>query len=554
MARFRPNPAGVGGVGPARKLFAMQHPSRAQGLPADVVQAEALAARSPAERLREYLRVARRRWLVLVLVTAGVALVALMASLAGTEKYDATSVLLLKEADPVDAILGNDSDVSDPERESNTQIGLIKLDTVAEGVKDELQLATLTEELLDQVSTEFQGNSDLVSVKVRDENPRLAAAIANAFATEYVAFRRETARASLEEAAKLANERLESLSPEELESTSGRQLEARLRELEIASSLQTGGVEVVRRASVPTDPAVPRPLLSAFIGLLVGFALAVMIVVLLEFADRRLKDEDEAQEILELPLLARLPRPPRGTKDGARRDRLREEAYASLAANLLFLDRTSQGSALMITSPGASDGKTTVTLGLARALATLSKRVIAVEADLRHPRFAPRLNLGREPGFAGVAGDAIALDDAMVEIDAETMRMRDGQAGGPSFTVLQAGPPMAAPQMVLSRPTIAEIIAGCRARADFVLVDAPPIGVVHDAITLATHVDAVMLVARLNWTTKDVARESLRVLQQLDLQVLGLALTGTERSENYYHREAAAQRRGAPAVRAGINS
>jgi Mrp family chromosome partitioning ATPase len=63
-----------------------------------------------------------------------------------------------------------------------------------------------------------------------------------------------------------------------------------------------------------------------------------------------------------------------------------------------------------------------------------------------------------------------------------------------------------------------------------------------------------MLVARLNWTTKDTARESLRILRQLDLDVLGLVLVGAERSENYYHREAAAQRRPAPAVRAGINS
>ncbi len=517
------------------------------------MQEENLVARSPAERLREYLRVARRRWLVLALATGAVAVIALLLSLAGTKKYDATAVLLLREADPVDMILGNSSEVSDPERESNTQIGLIKLDPVAEGVKEELGLDTPTDELLDQVSTEFQGNSDLVSVTVRDESPRLATAIANAFATEYVTFRRDTARASLEEAAKLANERLESLSPEEVESTEGRELEARLRELEIASSLQTGGVEVVRRASVPVDPAVPRPLLSAFIGLLVGFALAVMIVVLLEFADRRIKDEDEAQEILELPLLARVPRSGRGGDNGAR-DRLRDEAYASLAANLLFVDRKERGTVLLVTSPGPSDGKTTVTLGLARALATLSKRVIAIEADLRHPRFAERLNLGREAGFAGVAGGAIGLDSALVEIDAATMHMDDGSTAGPSFSVLQAGPPLTAPQMVLSRPTTGEIFAACRERADFVLVDAPPIGVVHDAITLANFVDAVMLVSRLGWTTKDVARESLRVLGQLDLRVLGLVLTATERSESYYHREAAAQRRPTPTARAGINA
>jgi Mrp family chromosome partitioning ATPase len=106
--------------------------------------------------------------------------------------------------------------------------------------------------------------------------------------------------------------------------------------------------------------------------------------------------------------------------------------------------------------------------------------------------------------------------------------------------------------MVLSQPTTGEILAECRARADFVLVDVPPIGVVHDAITLANFVDGVMLVSRLNWTTKDVARESLRILRQLNLDVLGLVLTGTDRSENYYHREAAAQRR-QTRVRTGIN-
>jgi Mrp family chromosome partitioning ATPase len=515
---------------------------------------EAIAGRSPAERLREYLRVARRRWPILVAVTAIVALVALGISLSGAKKYDATAVLLLREVEPVNTILGNTSSVSDPERESNTQIGLIKLDSIAEKVKEQLHLKSSASELLEQVSTEFQGNSDLVSVIVRDENPRLAAAIANGFATQYVAFRQETARASLDEAAELARNRLESLSPEEREAT-GPQLESRLRELEIASSLQTGGVEVVRSASVPTSPAVPRPLLSTFIGLLVGFVLAILIVILLEFADRRLKDEDEAQALFELPLLARIPRPARGGRvDGVRADRLRDEAFASLAANLLFLERGGHGSALLVTSPGAADGKTTVTLGLARALATLNKRVIAVEADLRQPRFSERLRLDHEPGFAGVAAGAVSLDGALVEIDTSVMAPRSPSSGAPSFAVLQAGPPLSSPQMVLSRPTTGEILAECRAQADFVLVDAPPIGVVHDAVTLAGFVDAVMLVGRLGWTTKDVARESLRILRQLDLEVLGFALTGTERSENYYHREAAAQRRPAPAARAGINS
>jgi tyrosine-protein kinase len=514
-------------------------------------QSDAWIASSPAERLREYLRIARRRWTVLAAVTAVVMGVALLMSLTGTEKYDATAVLLLRDAEPIDSILGRDTSASDPERETNTQIGLIKLEAVAEGVKEDLHLSTPTGDLLDQVTTEVEGNSDLVSVVVRDEDPRRAAEIATAFATEYVSFRQESARASLEEAATLARNRLDSLGPTDRISTEGRQLEARLRELEIASSLQTGGAEVVRRASVPSSPAAPRPKLAALVGLMTGLGLAVLIVILLEFADRRLKDEDEAQATMELPLLAQIPRPGRGKQDIARGDRSQDEAFASLAANLLFASGDSRISTLMVTSPSAGDGKTTMTLGVARALATLGKRVIAIEADLRHPRFAERLALRSSAGFASVAAGMMDLDRAMVEIDAETMRTTS--RAGVSFAVLPAGPPLSTPQTVLSGP-MGEIVADCRSRADFVLIDTPPIGVVHDAITLANLVDAAMLVLRLNWTTKDTARKSLRILRQLDLRVLGFALTGAPRLESYYHRDAAPVGDGRAGAPAGVRS
>jgi non-specific protein-tyrosine kinase len=534
----------------------MERPSRTRPPNSvDFDKGDATVVSSPAERLREYLRVARRHWVVLVAVTGIVAAVALVISLTGTKQYDATAVLLLREVEPVNSILGSGESVSDPERTSNTQIGLIKLDSIAEGVKKELHLEESPTELLEQVSTEFQGNSDLVSVTVRDESPRLAATIANSVATQYVSFRQETARASLDEAAALARNRLESLSPEDLASTEGRQLESRLRELEIAASLQTGGVEVVRHASVPTSPAVPRPLLSTFVGLLVGFVLAVLTIVVLEFSSRRIADEDEAQELFELPLLARIPRPARsGRMAPPSGDRLYEEALSSLAANILFLKREEQGMVLMVTSPGAADGKTSVTVGLARALATLSKRVIAIEADLRHPRFSERLSLNPQPGFSEVVAGAVDLDNALFAVDAQTGRASEPGGVGPWFSVLQAGPPLAAPQMVLSQPKTAEILADCRARADFVLVDTPPIGVVHDAVTLANYVDAVMLVARLDWTTKDQARGALRILRQLDLDVLGLAITATGRTENYYHREAATQRRPTSPQGARINT
>ncbi len=270
------------------------------------------SARSPAELLRDYLKVARRRWVVLVSITLLVAGIAVVVSLSGTKQYDATAKLLLHNDQSLNALLNLTSpSANDPERETNTELGLIKLETVAERVRNDLHLKTPVKDLLDKVEAEIDGNSNLVSLTVRDPDPRRAAALANSFANEYVEFRKESARANFEEAAK----RLASLSPDG-RSADNSQLETRLRELQIASSLQTGGAEVVRLASPPTSAAVPRPLLSGVVGLFVGFLLAVVVVMLLEFADRRIRDEDEAQALFGLPLLAQIPRPHRSLRSG----------------------------------------------------------------------------------------------------------------------------------------------------------------------------------------------------------------------------------------------
>jgi capsular exopolysaccharide synthesis family protein len=494
---------------------------------------------SPGERLRNLLAALRRHWRLILGVALVTTAAALAVSLTSTEKYDATAKLLLRSSEPIDALLARPSGASleDPERETNTKVALIKLETVADRVSRRLRLGRSASVLLDQVNTEVEGTSDIVAVRVRDPNPRLAAAIANGFAEEYVAFRRESARGSLEEAADLARSRLAQLSVDERISAEGRQLEARLRELEIASSLQTGGAEIVRRAAVPTDPAVPRPILTAVLGLMLGLVLGVALAVLRELLDRRIKDEEDAQAVFGLPILATIPKPNRASDTAILRgEHDLDEAYGTLAANVLFSARDGERRVLMISSPRSGDGKTSATFGLARALTRLGQRVIAVEADLHHPRFVQICDIEQRGGLSALLAGVGELDDETVAVDVEgrAREDQDGQTARYEFLVLPAGPVPPNAGTMLSRPVMAKILEECRERADVVLIDTAPVGLVHDPLTLVNHADDVILVSRLGYTTKDAARQTLRTLTQVTASVLGVVLTGGERIAGYY--------------------
>jgi succinoglycan biosynthesis transport protein ExoP len=502
----------------------------------NAVPAEPVA---PTRQLADYLQVLRRRWKLVAAITLLVLGAALAVSLTSTKKYDATAKLLLQTNDRIQTLLNPNASNPpsfDPERDLNTNVELIKLETVADRVRQQLRLNRSTSELLSQVKTETEGTSDVVSITVRDSNPTLAARIANAFAEQYVAFRRRSARTAFSDAAQLARSQLNALPPAARDSEQGRQLQARLRELEISAALQTGGVEIVRRASRPDSPSRPRPLLSAALGLALGLLLGIAAAFVFEFLDRRLKDEEAVEAVFQLPVLATIPRFARRAAE--RDDRAQREAYGMLAANLRFSGLRGDSGTVMITSPTPAEGKTSVTLGLARALATIGQRVIAIEADLRRPAFSRYVHSPDAGGLTAVLEGQSKLSDDLIWLDANTVEpvTLDGVKDGVSFAVLPAGPRPANPQRALARPAMAATLMEARSLADVVLVDTAPLGTVNDAITFVHLMDVAVVVARLNHTTRDAARRLLRTVGNLDVRVAGLVVTDVpDTGQAYYY-------------------
>jgi capsular exopolysaccharide synthesis family protein len=486
------------------------------------------------ERLAYYLKVLRRRWRVIALVPGVAAVVTLAFGLQAQKEYDATAKLVVNPANQINALLNPSAATpsADPERDLNTEVSRIKTVPLAGAVRRKLGLEESPEALLAQVTTSLEGTTNIVAITVRDPDPTQAAALANAFATRYVAARERDARSAFERAATRARQQLESLTPTEQSLAQGRELRSRLGELEIGSTLQTGNAEVIQPATQPTTPASPRVFFDTVLAAFLGLILGVVAAGLLELLDRRVRDEDDVKLITRLPTLASIPVRRRATSSRQLAlDRDQTEAYRSLATNLRFFKLGGKIKTLLITSPGPLDGKTSVTLSLARALAEYGQEVTAVECDFRRPRFAAYLGLSQTRGLSSILAGMVPWSEEAVEVDANWRAGTRARGRSVRFSVLPSGPPSPSPQALLSSSQMHEFLVELCISKDVVLLDAPPMGTLTDAVPLLPWVDCVALVVRPEHTTRDALKKACSVLTQLDAApVLGTVLNGVPRS------------------------
>jgi Mrp family chromosome partitioning ATPase/capsular polysaccharide biosynthesis protein len=550
------------------------------------------------EQLAQSIRVLRRRWRIILAVPFLALVVSLLLSERSPTEYTATAKVIISPYNPVTSLLepGSTPTSADPERDLNTEVSEITETPMAQMVRKSLRLRESSSELLGQVSAELEGTTNIVDISAEDGDGARAATIANAFAAQYVVFRLALLRSSIEGAAALDQQKLNALSATQRSSPSGQQLQDDLSTLQANSAVLTSDAQVSQAAVTPTSPTSPKPLLDAIIAIVVGLAIAIVAVIVLELLDRAVRDEDDASAAARLKSLGMIPKPRSQIADAARGelrslavgDRLRsrlpqrstearngversarhaltsvatrsddrrppdwevDESFGALAVSLLALRLGPGENVLMITSPGPQDGKTSVTLGLAAGLAELGQRVTVVEGDMRRPRFAAQLGLpASAAGLSSIlAGDTL-LPSGLVEVDVGS-RGRESRsslssgngtarARGRTFTVLPCGPIPARPLALLHGSELRPLLRELQSDADVVLVDTPPLGAIKDAVVLAETVDHVMLVARVGHTRRDALARCRDAIDQLASPLLGIVTVGGARGGalDYYFR------------------
>jgi capsular exopolysaccharide synthesis family protein len=283
----------------------------------------------------------------------------------------------------------------------------------------------------------------------------------------------------------------------------------------------------------------PRPKQNIAIAAALGVVLAMLAGFLVEHFDRRLSNRESVEQHFGVPVIGQVPFDPQGRRQrrttASREFGAGAEAFRAIRANLQYLGVERTLRTVLVTSAAPQQGKTTVTAGLATAIARSGATTIAVEGDLRQPRLNQPFGLPRsERGLTSVLVGAATLDDVIVHVPLPMTR-QDGRKQQATATVamLPSGPLPPNPSELLSSGQMREVLELLGKSYDYVLIDSPPLLAVADALELARVVDGVVLTARRNRSTTDEAREVRALVERLAIHLVGVVFTDVKSPVGY---------------------
>lgn len=299
------------------------------------------------------------------------------------------------------------------------------------------------------------------------------------------------------------------------------QLSDRLETAQMLRSTRQPGFQVVARAAPPAWPARSRDDQLLALGSFAGLALGLGLVLLRSRMDRRIHDPEVIIHELGLPFLGIVPRLRAASPSGDRSAEGALASFRSLRSQLGgVLDRP--GSVVVITSPGAGDGKSTVAANLANSYASGGRSVVLVDADLHRGNLHAMFGVADAPGLADCLLRTSEVESCLAETPVPGLHLlARGTGTGDAVEHLEG-----------SRTDA--LFRDLRARFDVVVVDVPPLAAGADAPLLAERADATLLVLRAGETDRELAAAQLSLLHRYRVYLAGAVLNDVERSEPYY--------------------
>jgi len=430
--------------------------------------------------LRDYIRVLRKNWILIVLLTlVGVAAAAVF-SVLQTPQYSASSKVFVSTS--------NGQTVSELQQGNTFTVQRVKTYSdlattpiVLLPVIADLELNMPADALAQKVSASAPLDTSVIEIGVTDADPVRASEIANAVA--------ESLTSVVETIEK----------PETDGATSPVKL------------------TLVQVAEVPSAPVSPRVLLNVVLGGLVGLVLGIAVAVLRETLDNRIRNERDVELITPAPIIGGIAFDPKAEQRPlivqADPRSPRAESFRTLRTNLSFLDLGERERSFVVTSSVEAEGKSTTAANLAISLADSGARVLLVDADLRRPKVAAYMGLEGAVGLTDVLIGRAELADVVQPW------------GRAKLYVLPAGKVPPNPSELLGSTAMARLIAVFNREFDAVIFDAPPLLPVTDAAILSKSVGGAILVVAAGRTHKNQLRGAVTALENVDAPVSGIVLT-----------------------------
>lgn len=428
--------------------------------------------------LRDYLRILRRHWILIVAATLIGLLGGGAASVLIKPTYTAETQLFV-------AIQGSGSVSELQQGNTFTQarvqsyVKTVVTPVVLQPAIDSLGLGIPADELAKRVGASTDPDTVLITITVEDESPVQAAATAQAVANSLVAA------------------------------------------IDALEKPKTGGaspvsLSIITPAEAPRLPSAPNTRLNLALGLVCGLVIGLCGALLRSTFDFRIRGEADLRRVTDSPLLGGIS----FDQDATRKPLLtqaapqspRAESFRQLRTNLQFANVSGRAKTVLVTSSLPGEGKSTTATNLSIALAQAGQTVCLIDADLRRPMISEYLGLDRNAG----------LTTALVGTEDVNDLLQPWGEG--NLYVLTSGQIPPNPSELLGSDEMKSLISRLEQAFDTVVIDAPPLLPVTDAAVLSQHVGGVVVVVGTQKLKHQDLEKSISALNMVGAKVLGIVL------------------------------
>lgn len=198
------------------------------------------------------------------------------------------------------------------------------------------------------------------------------------------------------------------------------------------------------------------------------------------------------------------------------------EAYKNIRTNIVSLMAKKDSKVLAISSPNASEGKTTTSLNIAITISQLEKKVLLIDTDAHRPSLHKNLKIENTVGLLNLISEQIDFKDAI-------------HNHNDYLDIITCGTNSTKPSELLNSEKFTELLTELKQHYDYIVLDTPPVNPVSDALVIAQKVDSFIMVIRANVTSHDAFIKALKALEVLDVKVDGVIINGSDpRPRGYY--------------------
>lgn len=398
-----------------------------------------------------------------------------------------TTIILTKSNETQTGTTITQNDILLNQKLVETYSKIIKSKLVLEQVISETGVTYTAEELGENVNVEAYENTEMLKISVTDQDPELAASIANSIAQVF----------------------------------SG----------EIAKIYQINNISVVDVAVTPEEVSNNTLKRDLLIALFISIFGTIGVVFVVYYFDDTVKLTDDLEEEIGMPVVAKVFKSDIGSKNNRKIELLAQkypksvvsESIKTLRTNLQFSSVDEDIKTILITSSIPGEGKSFISANLAISFAQTDKKVLIVDCDMRKGRQHRIFKLSNSKGLSNLLID-----------DMTNLKDYINKTSVPGVHVITRGTVPPNPSELLNSKKNADLLRVLKAKYDVIIYDGVPCNGLPDSIIMSKLVDKVLIVSSDSMTPKSVLESTKKQLESVNAPIAGDVLNNVNRKNSTY--------------------